>query len=114
MATSELNAHPERVYRIDRLTVPAAARGELLEAVRGTHRVLRRQAGFVSDRIVEKPAGPGVSTIITIAEWENASVVDTVRKAVEAYHREIGFDREAFLKRLGITLEIGLYSTVRD
>ena len=39
--------------------VPHAAREEFLSRVRDTHRVLRRQPGFIRDALLEQVAGPG-------------------------------------------------------
>ena len=42
-----------RIYRVDKFSVPRQAREEFLEKVRATHGLLRSQAGFVEDAILE-------------------------------------------------------------
>ena len=46
-------------FRVDRFTVPEAARDEFLAQVADTHHILRTLPGFVRDAILEKPGGPG-------------------------------------------------------
>lgn len=102
------------LYRVDKFMVPVAGRDEFLARVRDTHAVLRRQAGFRQDMILEQQSGPGALNIVTIVEWENAAVVDRVAAAVAARHAEIGFDRNEMMLRLGITADIANYGRVPD
>lgn len=55
------------IYRVDKFSVPQAAKDEFLKRVRDTHHVLRRQPGFIRDTLLEQVAGPGQFNIVTIA-----------------------------------------------
>lgn len=55
------------IYRVDKFSVPQAAKDEFLKRVRDTHHVLRRQPGFIRDMLLEQVAGPGQFNIVTIA-----------------------------------------------
>lgn len=100
------------LYRVDRFIVPAASRDEFLARVHDTHVVLRQQAGFLQDMILERPSGEEAVSIVTVVEWANAEVVSRVSEAVARHHAEVGFDRHATLARLGITADIGSYHAV--
>ncbi len=54
------------VYRIDKFVVPEPAREEFWRHVRRTHEVLRRQAGFLDDALLEQQSGPGRFNAVTI------------------------------------------------
>lgn len=100
---------PRHLFRIDRFLVPHAARDEFLGRVRQTHDVLRRQAGFVRDYLLEQPAGPDAVSILTFAEWDSAERVERVKAAVQAMQQEAGFDPRELIARLGISAEFGTY-----
>jgi heme-degrading monooxygenase HmoA len=100
------------ILRVDKFSVPAAARAEFLEKVQATHALLRTQAGFVQDAILEQTSGPGEFNFVTIVEWKNADAVEPARKAVTALHHEMKFDSREMLTRLGIHADIGNFKLV--
>ena len=102
----------ERVYRLDRFVVPAAAREELLTRVNQTHEILRRQPGFVQDFLLERPGEDGATIIVTMVEWDSRETVDRVVPIVQAVHREMGFSPKETIARLGIAAEIGIYQAI--
>ena len=100
------------ILRVDKFSVPAAARVEFLEKVQATHNLLRTQAGFVRDAILEQTSGPGEFNFVTIVEWENAEAMEPARKAVAALHQRMNLDPREMLARLGIRADIGNYKPV--
>jgi hypothetical protein len=101
-----------RVYRLDRFVVPAAARDELLMRVYQTHEILRQQAGFVQDFLLERPGEDGATLIVTMVEWDSHATVDRVVPIVQAAHEKIGFSPKETIARLGVTAELGIYSPI--
>jgi heme-degrading monooxygenase HmoA len=106
------NQMRESVYRIDRFVVPTAAREEFLKNIARVHAVLREQRGFIWDAILESDAGPSEFNIITIAEWENAEVMEPAKAAVMTSHRAANFDPQEMFRRLDIRMELGNYRYV--
>ncbi len=102
------------LYRVDKFFVPIAARGEFLERVHATHKVLRAQAGLRQDLFLEQSGGAGRLNFITLFEWENAEAVAKATTAVATLHQSIGFDRNEMVARLGIEADIGVYGRVED
>jgi heme-degrading monooxygenase HmoA len=100
------------ILRVDKFSVPADARAEFLEKVQATHALLRTQAGFVQDAILEQTSGPGEFNFVTIVEWENAEAMEPARKAVAALHQRMNLDPREMLARLGIRADIGNYKPV--
>jgi heme-degrading monooxygenase HmoA len=103
-----------RFYRVDKFTVPQAAREEFLARVFQTHRVLRRQPGFVSDLLLEQTGGPGKFNFVTVAEWESEDFVAGARAAVQAMHRSENFDPQELFQRLGIEPDLGNYHRIAE
>ncbi|MBY2931257.1 antibiotic biosynthesis monooxygenase family protein [Rhizobium leguminosarum] len=99
-------------FRVDKFIVPAAAREEFVVKVMMTHKVLEAQDGFIDHRVLEQVAGPGEFNFVTIAEWENAEVVERARAAVAAAHRAANFDPQEMFARLGIHADIAGYKPV--
>ncbi|RUO34822.1 antibiotic biosynthesis monooxygenase family protein [Aliidiomarina soli] len=102
------------IYRVDKFSVPQAAKDEFLKRVRDTHHVLRRQPGFIRDTLLEQVAGPGQFNIVTIAEWENQQAIDAARTVVMQAHVESGFNPQEAMARLGIEADIANYRRMDD
>ncbi len=102
----------KRVYRLDRFTVPAASRGEFVDAVRNTHAVLREQPGFVQELLLEQPLPEGGTQVVTLVEWEGAEFIEGAKAAVGAMHRARGFSVQETMGRLGIRSELGMYTPI--
>lgn len=102
----------QRVYRVDKFAVPEPAREEFLRRVRATHDLLRRQPGFIQDFLLEQSTGPGEFNFVTIAEWENADVIEPVRAAVASLHRSMNFNPQEMFARLSIKADLGNYQRV--
>lgn len=101
------------VFRIDSFIVPGPARTSFLQRVDATHQILRRQNGFVLDRIVERALGDGTSRLITIVEWSGKDVIAAAVRAVKQAHAGDGFSAADFIADNGITADIGMYQPVR-
>jgi heme-degrading monooxygenase HmoA len=103
-----------RIYRVDKFSVPRQAREEFLEKVRATHGLLRSQAGFVEDAILEQASGPGEFNFVTIVEWENAEAMEPARRAVAALHEQMNLDPREMFTRLGIRADLGNFKRVEQ
>ena len=92
--------------RLDRFVVPDHARADFLDRVRAVHAPLRTQDRFIQDFLLEEPAGPGKSTIVTMVEWEDAAWFrgcgSRSRPCTNA-----NFNPREMLARLGIEVEQG-------
>ncbi len=102
----------EEIFRVDKFVVPAHAREEFLTRVHATHEVLRTQAGFVREAILEQTSGPGEFNFVTIVEWENSDAIEGARRAVAALHQKMNFDAQAMINRLEIRADIANYKRV--
>lgn len=100
------------VFRIDGFTVPAAARDAFLRRVEATHRVLRKQPGFVTDRIVERPLGTTACRMITMVEWTDDDAIANAVRAVKQAHAGDGFSAADFIADNGIVADVGVYRPV--
>ena len=103
---------PQRIYRVDKFAVPTPARDEFLTRVRATHAVLRRQAGFLRDAILEQASGSGEFNFVTIVEWESAAALEPARQAVVALHEQMHFDPREMIARLGIRADVANYRSL--
>jgi heme-degrading monooxygenase HmoA len=112
MNVSDQGYNGGRVYRLDRFVVPADARDEFLMRVGQTHKILRKQWGFVQDFLLERPGEGGATIIVTMVEWDSRETVDRVVPIVQAAHREMGFSPKETIARLGITVELGVYQPI--
>lgn len=99
----------ERVYRVDKFVVPSGAREEFLDRVRRTHAFLKAQPGFVQDFVLEQFSGPGEFNIVTTVEWASQEAFDGASAVVSARYREMNFNPQETLARLGIKADLANY-----
>lgn len=98
---------------IDRFVVPAVARNEFLARVKINRDFIRQLPGFAGDEAVERIDEKGNTELITIALWRDAEALGHAKEAVQAYYLQEGFEPAAMMKRLGITMERGVYMPVK-
>jgi heme-degrading monooxygenase HmoA len=103
---------PERIYRVDKFSVPERARDEVISRVRETHALLKTLPGFVQDFVLEQSSGSGQFNFVTIVEWEDAQSMVNAKAAVTAMHKELNFNPQEMYARLGISAELGLYKRI--
>ena len=101
------------LYRVDKFMVPSEGREEFLAAVTVTHELLRKQDGFLRDLVLEQRSGPRMFNFVTLAEWTGPEAIERASKGVADLHRQVGFDRQAFMSRLGVKADIGTYERLQ-
>jgi hypothetical protein len=101
-----------KVYRLDKFIVPHNSRQEFLKKVNEIHAVLRTQAGFVQDLLLEQPIDAVAFNLVTLIEWEDAAYIEGARSAVIALNKNTGFNPQETMSRLGIKAEMGTYKAV--
>ena len=106
---STKNVDAQVVVLIDKLTVPSAAKEEFQERLKINRDLLKTLPGFIKDAIYEWPDGQGDLIYITVAVWRNEEAVENAKHAVQAEYQKEGFDLQAMLKRLHISMERGIY-----
>lgn len=92
----------EHVFRIDSFAVPDEALDTFRRNADKTLSLLRQQPGFVRDQVFERVSGPGRFNIVTVVEWMNAEAQAPAAAQVQALHRALGFDGQAFTQQHGI------------
>ncbi|HXH22223.1 MAG TPA: antibiotic biosynthesis monooxygenase [Dehalococcoidia bacterium] len=112
--TIDLQADPDLQLRVDVFQVPESAREEFHGAMRRSLAFLETLPGFRGHLVLEKTGGPTAFNVATIAVWESPAAVAAAGEAVRAYYREIGFDPQLFMARLGVSGEMGNFQAQRS
>ena len=112
MSISNQGPDDGRVYRLDRFVVPRLARDEFLMRVNQTHEILRRQAGFLQDFLLERRGEEDATIVVTMVEWDSRETVDRVVPVVQAAHRDMAFNPKETIERLGVKAELGIYEAI--
>ena len=99
---------------IDKFFIPAAAKTEFYARARINRELIRKLPGFIRDEAFEHPDGNGNIICITIAEWESMDAINNAKEAVQAEYKKEGFNPAAFMQRLNITIDRGLYTRVGE
>jgi hypothetical protein len=102
----------EGIYRVDKFAVPSGAREEFLDRARRAHAFLKAQPGFLQDFVLEQCSGPGEFNVVTIVEWANQEAFENASTAVIARYREMNFNPQETLARLGIKADLANYKRV--
>jgi heme-degrading monooxygenase HmoA len=100
----------ERVF-IDRFVVPQTSKQEFVERMDVNRNFIKNLPGFVEDAAYERLDEQGNLIIVTIATWENEDAIRKAKEAVQAEYKKEGFNMQAMLERLKITMmERGVYT----
>jgi predicted ester cyclase len=107
-------AHNGQVNFIDKFFVPAAAIQEFQQRVKMNRDMIRQLPGFIEEAAYEYKDGEGNLICITVALWQNQEALNNAKEAVQALYKKEGFDAPAMFKRLGITVDRGVYTQVNN
>lgn len=104
----------EQVQFIDKFLVPTAGIAEFKQRVAVNRRLIKTLPGFISDAAYEHFDEQGNLVYITIAQWENKAAVANAKEQVQAEYKREGFDMPGMMKRLGISMDRGLYTRATE
>lgn len=93
----------------DKFIVPEKSKQEFLERVQINRNFIKHLNGFVNDNAYERVDEKGNLIYITIAVWENETVLKSAKEAVQAYYKKESFNIFEMFERLHITMERNIY-----
>lgn len=95
----------ERVYFVDRFTMPQSSVQEFTEKMEVNRRLIRKLPGFIQDQILVREDNDGRTVILTIAAWDNQASLDNAKKIVQDEYKKSGFHPQEFYRKLHIQME---------
>ena len=108
--TMQKSQSSERIF-IDRFVVPQNSKAEFIERMNINRSLIKNLPGFVEDAVYERNDELGNLICVTVAVWESEEAIKKAREAVQAAYKKEGFNLQAMLERLNITmLERGVYT----
>ena len=100
----------ERIF-IDRFVVPQKSKSEFIERMNINRNFIKNLPGFIEDAIYERNDEQGNLICVTIAVWTSEEAIKKAREAVQAEYKKEGFNLQAMLERLNITMaDRGVYT----
>ncbi|MBM9577077.1 antibiotic biosynthesis monooxygenase [Leptospira sp. 201903070] len=93
---------------IDRFIVPEPGREEFFQRVKINRDFIKTIPGFIQDSAYYREEG-GLLFFVTFAVWKDEAALENAKKNVLAEYERKGFDMPAMLKRLGISIERGIF-----
>lgn len=97
------------IFRIDRFVVPAEALPAFMERLRFTQRTLDTLPGCKQNLVLKQEGTPGEFNIITLVEWNDGEAIAAAKATMQAKYAEEGFDPAAFIRKLGVQADMGVY-----
>jgi hypothetical protein len=95
---------------IDKFIVPEKSKQEFLKRVSINRNIIKQLNGFVKDDAFERTDDKGNLIYMTIAVWENETVLKKAKEIVQASYKKEGFDIAEMFERLNITMERNVYN----
>ena len=99
---------------IDRFIVPQPAIDTFMQRVNYNRNFIKQLPGFIHDAAYQHRDEKGNLIFVTVAVWENETVINNAKAAVQAEYKKIGFNMPQFLEQAGITIERGIYEEVTE
>lgn len=103
-----------RVHFIDTFIIPPAAREEFMTRVALNRSFIKTLPGFIEDQAYERRDEQHTIHYVTVAVWASEAALKSAREAVQAEYKRQSFDPAAFMKRLQITMNRGIYTKEPD
>lgn len=97
------------VFRIDKFVVPADALPPFLEQVHRTQRTLGSLPGCQQNLVLTQTGGSGEFNVVTVVEWGSAQAIAAAHDTMQKQYAQENFDPAAFMQRLGVCADLGLY-----
>ena len=107
---AQTNTSKDQVIFMDRFFIPKKSVEEFTKRMDDNRGYIKTLPGFVKDEVYEQTDEQGNRILITVAVWSSQDYLDKAKAAVQQEYRRTGFDPEAFMQRLNITMERGIYS----
>ncbi|MBO9583232.1 MAG: hypothetical protein J7574_03635 [Flavobacterium sp.] len=95
---------------IDKFTVPQKSKQEFLKRVSINRNIIKQLNGFIKDDAYERTDEKGNLIYMTIAVWQNQTVLKKAKEIVQAEYKKEGFDIAEMFARLNITMERNTYN----
>ena len=117
MDTIQNSSRPDTMEQIliGQLIVPKDAVKEFYERLNINRNFIKNLPGFIEDNVYERTDEQGNIIVISVATWENGAAIKNAKGAVQAEYKREGFDMQAMLKRLNITIASdALYIKVKN
>jgi heme-degrading monooxygenase HmoA len=105
-----MSANNQSVYRVDKFAVPAESYAEFMARVHGIKQTLDGMSGCRQNLVLEQVSGPGEFNVVTVVEWESAEAMEEAKAAVAVKYKEMNFNPQETIARLGIKADIANYS----
>ena len=99
---------------IDRFIVPQPAIDTFMQRVNYNRNFIKKLPGFMHDAAYQHRDEKGNLIFVTVAVWENETVISNAKAAVQAEYKRIGFNMPQFLEQAGIIIERGIYEAVEE
>jgi heme-degrading monooxygenase HmoA len=116
MSNDRSTAHTDHsrspVFRVDRFAVPAQARFAFMEQVQRVDQALSTLPGCRQNLVLTQAGGSGELDVVTLVEWASAKAMAAAKAFMQGKYAEEGFDPQAFMQRLGVRADLGVYGRV--
>ena len=112
METPKKSDESQQIF-IDRFVVPEKARQEFAERMSINRNFIKNQPGFIEDTVYERYDQEGNLICVTVAVWANEEAIKKARAAVQTEYQKQGFNIQAMLERLHITMDRGVYTKAK-
>ena len=100
----------EQIF-IDRFIVPQNSKTEFIKRMKINRDLIKTLPGFIEDSVYERNDEQGHVIFVTVATWASEEAIKKAKDAVQAAYRKEGFNIQAMLERLNITMaERGVYT----
>jgi heme-degrading monooxygenase HmoA len=105
-----MSAVSSSVYRVDKFVVPAAARDEFMVRISAIRQILDDMPGCRQNLVLEQTSSSSEFNVVTIVEWEDADVFEKAKDTVTARYKQMNFNPQELIARLGIKADMANYS----
>lgn len=109
MSSDRSTANPGPVFRVDKFAVPTQAQSAFMAQVQRVDQALSTLPGCRQNLVLTQVGGDGELHVVTLVEWASAESMAAAKAFMQKKYAEAGFDPQAFMQRLGVRADLGVY-----
>ncbi|HEY5826348.1 MAG TPA: hypothetical protein VIT44_18390 [Cyclobacteriaceae bacterium] len=111
-AAQTVPSDSKRIF-IDKFIIPLQSKPEFIERLNVNRNFIKKLPGFINDSVYERMDEQGNLVCVTIAVWASEESMQNAKAAVQSEYKKEGFNLQAMLQRLNITMvERGVYTVL--
>ncbi|GGP22696.1 antibiotic biosynthesis monooxygenase [Silvimonas iriomotensis] len=102
----------DTVFRVDQFVVPDHALPAFMKQAHRIDALLHEMPGCDHHLVLTRKQDIDSTRVLTLVQWHNQAGMAAAKALVQQIYASEGFEPQAFIQKLGVTADFGIYGLV--